>query len=288
MSIGQLKISVITPSYNQARFLEETICSVLEQRYPKLEYIIIDGGSNDGSLAIIERYAAALTHWVSEADNGQADAINKGFSRATGDVLCWLNSDDTYAPGVLREVAEYFDAHPDVDVVSGRCRLWYGDQRDRLMAPSPLRDYGDFLRIGSNWTKGRLIVQPEAFLRRSAFEATRGLREDLHYCLDSCLWMDMARVGCRFDSVDRHWANLRMHPGQKTADLSPAYAELAATAWQHLLQDWPRFGDNAREIADDIFGALMDVRGADRRAFERVRGSTSYRVGRWLTRCRFW
>ena len=112
-------VSIVTPSYNQAAFLEETIRSVLEQDYPRVEYIIIDGGSTDGSAEIIQRYADRLAYWVSERDRGQTDAINKGFARATGSILAWLNSDDTYQPGALREAVDYLLAHPDVGMVYG-------------------------------------------------------------------------------------------------------------------------------------------------------------------------
>src|SRR6266699_7076762 len=103
-----LKISVVTPSYNQAQYLETTLRSVLEQDYPHLEHIVIDGGSTDSSVAVLQRDSSRLAHWCSEKDRGQADANAKGFQRATGDILCWLNSDDVFLPGALRAVAEFF------------------------------------------------------------------------------------------------------------------------------------------------------------------------------------
>ena len=212
------RISIVTPSFNQGEYLAETIESILSQGYPQLEYIVIDGGSKDRSVDVLKRYAAHLTYWVSEPDRGQAHALNKGFARSTGDVLAWLNADDVYEPGFLREAAGLLCEQPQTDVLSGQCRLWYGDHRDRLMPPSPLRTYEDFLRVGTNWTSERLILQPESIFRRAAYEAAGGVPERWHYAMDVALWMRMARVGCSFASVPRHWANLRMHADQKTAD----------------------------------------------------------------------
>ncbi|MGQ0603596.1 MAG: glycosyltransferase family 2 protein, partial [Anaerolineales bacterium] len=115
------RLSIITPSFNQAQFLEATLRSVLDQHYPNLEYLVIDGGSTDDSVAIIQRYADRLAYWVSEKDRGQSDAINKGLARATGEIVAWLNSDDTYLPGALAAQAGYLCAHTDVEVVYGDC-----------------------------------------------------------------------------------------------------------------------------------------------------------------------
>lgn len=117
------KISIVTPSYNQAKFLERTILSVLNQNYPSLEYIIIDGGSTDGSIEIIKKYEKYLTFWVSEEDKGQSDAINKGFRKASGELVGWQNSDDVYLPGSFFKVAEKFEEHPNPDVVFGNVYL---------------------------------------------------------------------------------------------------------------------------------------------------------------------
>jgi glycosyltransferase involved in cell wall biosynthesis len=281
------RISVVTPSYNQGQYIEETIRSVLLQGYSGLEYIVIDGGSTDETINIIRRYEKWLTHWVSEPDEGQARALNKGFARANGEILAWLNSDDVYEAGVFVQVAELLQQQPDIDVLSGRCRLWYGDCRDRMIEPSPLRTLKDFLMINSNWMSGRLIVQPEVFFRRSAFETVHGVRDQLHYSFDACLWMDMAKSGCKFASVDRHWANLRMHEGQKTHDLTSAYIELARTARDHLHETWSKL-ENPVIVANDIFLGLERVLDKERELSRGLLESTSYRMGRVLTKMKFW
>jgi|SRR5579862_1667683 len=281
------KISIVTPSYNQGRFIERTITSVIEQNYPNLEYIVMDGGSTDGTVDLLRKYQRHLDFWTSAPDAGQADAISQGFARASGDILAWLNSDDFYESGVLQQVAELFGQWPDVDVISGRCRLWYGDQRDRMMGPSPLRSFEDFLKIKSNLLSGRSIIQPEAFFRRRAFDKAGGLHRELHYCFDQCLWMDMAKSGCKFESVDRHWANLRMHESQKTWDQFGGSVELARVAWNQLRENWGRLA-NPVEIADDIFSVLEQLAVREQKVSASLRDSTSYRLGRMLTKRKFW
>jgi glycosyltransferase involved in cell wall biosynthesis len=287
MSASLAKITVVTPSFNQGRFIEQTITSVLDQKYPNLEYIVMDGGSTDGTVAILRKYERHFHFWTSAPDNGQADAINKGFARAGGEILAWLNSDDVYEPGVLAEAADLFGKRPEIDVISGRCRLWYGDGRDRLMEPSPLRSLDDFLKINTNWRNRRLIIQPEALFRRRAFEKVGKLREDLHYCFDQCLWMDMAKSGSTFASVNRHWANLRMHEGQKTWNITGAFAELARVAWDHVRESRERLADPLA-VTDDIFCALEGLLEQERRIAKNLSESTSYRLGRFFTKWKFW
>lgn len=282
------KITIVTPSFNHGRFIEETIQSVIQQKYRCFEYLVIDGGSKDSTIDILRRYDQCIDFWVSEPDKGQAHAINKGFARAQGEILAWLNSDDTYESDVFGQVVELFDRHPDLDVISGQCRLWYGDRRDKLMDPSPLRKLEDFLKIGSGWMNDRLIVQPEAFFRRSALEKVGMLREDV-VCFDVCLWIEMARAGCLFHSVNQHWANLRMHAGQKTTDLNGVYGELVRAAWKYLLSEWERLGSSQTcDIADDLFMALSRVQEQDRLSLHSVNESTSYRLGRLVTRLKNW
>src|SRR5882724_9660763 len=129
------KISVVTPSFNRGRFLEETILSVLNQNYANLEYIIIDGGSNDETVEIIRRYEDRLAYWISEKDRGQAHAINKGLEKATGDIFAFINSDDLYLPGAFRAVAEYFREHPSCEWLCGETIL-FGPDRQTVLAPT--------------------------------------------------------------------------------------------------------------------------------------------------------
>src|SRR5512138_875393 len=139
-------VSIITPSFQQARFLEQTICSVLGQDYPELEYIVVDGGSSDGSRDIIQRYADHLAWWVSEPDRGQTDAINKGFARATGEILAWINSDDTYLPGAVSEAVEQLRAHPGAGLVYGDANLIDDDGEIIGRFPARQTDYHRLLR----------------------------------------------------------------------------------------------------------------------------------------------
>jgi len=284
------RVSIVTPSFNQAAFLEETIRSVLLQGYPELEYIIIDGGSTDNSAQIIRKYEKWLAYWVSEKDSGQHEAINKGFKRSTGEILAWLNSDDTYEPGAVGEAAVEMRAYPEADVISGQCRTNGYRHGDYMLQPSPLRTYADFLKVGSNWMSERLIVQPEAFFRKCAYEIAGGLPANRHV-LDAELWFKMARAGRKFHSVGRHWANIRIHEGKKTAVIEYAYAELCQVAWSYLMQDWGALGSDAKSIADDIFKAINMLRDKEVKKYAHIEGvmksilkSPSFRIGHFITR----
>jgi len=281
------RISIVTPSYNQGQFIEETIRSVLLQGYPNLQYIVMDGGSKDDTVDILRKYHHAIDFWTSEPDKGQAHAINKGFMRANGDILAWLNSDDVYEMGVLAQAAEFFQQQPGIDVVSGRCLLWHGDSRNRLIDPSPLRTLEDFLKIKTNWTSGRLIIQPETFFRSKAFEMAQGIREELIFCFDVCLWMDMAKMGCTFHSIDQHWANLRIHKSQKISDVTGTLHELVRLAWDKVHENWHKL-EEPLAITDEIFRVMEEMFTNERNVSITLRRSTSYRAGRLLTKMKVW
>ncbi|MFH1876126.1 MAG: glycosyltransferase family 2 protein, partial [Candidatus Omnitrophota bacterium] len=211
------RISIVTPSYNQGKFIEETIRSVLLQGYPDLEYIIIDGGSSDESVAIIKKYAPWLSYWISESDNGQAHAINKGFSRATGTTIGWLNSDDTYLSGVFRAIAEYFSVHHDRQVVFGDCHavdecgnvisVWKGHFSNRR----------DLIRW---WKRERVtgpiwILQPSVFFSRDARARTGFLDESLYYVLDYEFWIRLSGV-YKFFYIEHTLSTYRLHSTSKS------------------------------------------------------------------------
>jgi len=206
------KISIVTPSYNQGQFIEETIRSVLLQGYPNLEYIIIDGGSTDNALDIIRKYQAWLTYWVSEKDDGQTDAINKGFSRSTGDILAWVNSDDFYFPGALSYVGNFFarrkgahiltGAHTDIDA-EGKVLgyLW------------PVRT--SFYRL---LCFGMHFGQPASFWSRKAYEKAGGMDTSIDFCMDYDLLLRMTRH-YHSHSTKIPLAYFRVHKDTKTSNL---------------------------------------------------------------------
>ncbi|MBE0409924.1 MAG: glycosyltransferase [Anaerolineales bacterium] len=202
-------VSVITPSFNQARFLEETIKSVLVQDYPRIEYIIVDGGSTDGSLEIIKGYAEHLAWWVSEPDRGQTDAINKGFARARGDVLAWLNSDDTYLPGAISEAVAFLSANPEAGMVYGDANLI--DEDGRLIGKFPARqtDYKHLMRGHVH------IPQQASFFRSELWRQVGPLDPTFFFAMDYDLWVRLAKIAplCYHP---RLWANFRLHGGAKS------------------------------------------------------------------------
>lgn len=202
-------VSIITPSFNQAPFLEATIRSVLEQDYPELEYLIVDGGSTDGSVEIIQRYAERLAWWVSEKDQGQTDAINKGFARANGEVLAWLNSDDTYQPGAIREAAEFLTAHPDVGLVYGDAN--FIDQDGQVIGRFPAAQT-DHRRLRQGYVH---IPQQSAFFRASLWRQVGPLDPSFYFAMDYDLWVRLSKVG-RLVYHPRLWANFRLHSSGKT------------------------------------------------------------------------
>lgn len=200
-------VSIITPSFNQAAFLQQTLNSVLQQDHHDLEYLVVDGGSRDGSVDIIRQSASRLAWWVSEPDSGQADAINKALAHARGEVVAWLNSDDYYLPGTVRAAARVFQVHPDAVLVYGN--MLAVDEANRITNKLVYQQVSleDLMCF-------RIIGQPAAFIRRSALEAVGGLDTSLHMLLDHQLWIRLATVG-RMIYVGETWAAARYHPRAK-------------------------------------------------------------------------
>jgi len=205
------KITVVTPSYNQGAFLEGTIRSVLDQGYPSLEYSIIDGGSTDDSVSIIKRYENRLAYWESEKDRGQGHAINKGFSRATGDILGWLNSDDVLEPGALHTVAEQAARFPGAGAFVGHGRIIdVAGEQIYYKEPAELTFEG-FCR----WMDGGDFMQPSCFFRRSTWEAAGPLDESIHIALDVDLWLRMVKK-VDFRRIDELLSTSLSHENAKT------------------------------------------------------------------------
>jgi glycosyltransferase involved in cell wall biosynthesis len=206
MSRGPL-VSIVTPSYNQGRYIEETIQSVLNQDYPNLEYLVVDGGSSDNTLDILKKYEGRLT-WISERDRGQADAINKGFHMAKGEILAWLNSDDTYLPGAVHKSVRYLEAHPEVGMLYGKG--YYIDEDGEFIERYYTEPF-DYRRL----SEVCFICQPTVFLRAEVVRAVGPLDISLDYCLDYEYWMRIAKR-FRIGYLEAYLANYRLHIDTKT------------------------------------------------------------------------
>lgn len=204
-------ISVVTPNYNQGRFLEKCILSVLNQQYPNLEYIIIDGGSTDESLQIIKKYERFLAYWISQKDEGQSDAINKGLAKATGDIFNWLNADDYLEPGALLKVAAAYRRYPDAVAWVGACNRLYEDgSLMTIVFPNGL----NLEHIANNWN-ARPFYQPACFMSTRAVRDLGGLRKDLHYVMDYYLYVHLLARG-RFVTGDGIWVTAVAQSDAKT------------------------------------------------------------------------
>lgn len=202
-------VSIVTPSLNQGRFLEATIQSVLSQKYPRLEYLVVDGGSDDNSPDLIKKYESKLAWWVSEKDRGQTDAINKGFARAKGDILAWLNSDDTYQPEAIASAVAYLQEHPEVGLVYGDAN--YIDEQGRVIGRFPAAQT-DLRRLRQGYVH---IPQQAAFLRGGLWREVGPLDPSFYFAMDYDLWVRLA-ARSRLQYLPRAWANFRLHSAGKT------------------------------------------------------------------------
>ena len=203
-------VSIVTPSFNQAPYLEATIRSVLEQDYPRIEYIIVDGGSADGSVGIIKKYAHKLAWWVSEVDKGQTDAINKGFGRARGQIFAWLNSDDTYEPGAVSAAVKCLQDHPEVGLVYADCNFINGQGRVIGKFGAAQTDYR---RLRQGYIH---IPQQTMFFRAGLWHAVGPLDPSFYFAMDYDLWVRIAARAPVQYLEGQTWANFRIHTVGKT------------------------------------------------------------------------
>jgi len=248
------KISVVTPSYNQGQFIEETIRSVLLQRYPKLEYIVMDGGSDDETVEIIEKYNPWIDNWVSEPDEGQADAVNKGFNRASGEIYAWLNSDDYYASEALSLMAEKFGEYSNaVGAVVG---IGHKVNESGEIVSTP--GNSDLTREDFfNWLSGGSFMQPACFFRRTAWEDCGPLRADLRYAMDVDFFLRMSRQ-YRFEGIEETISYAHKHPDAKTTgERSHWRAEVIFQLYEHggkeaAIREVQELGERLRETRNQI------------------------------------
>ena len=231
-------VSIVTPSYNQARFLEKTMRSVLEQDYPNIEYLVVDGASTDGSVDLIKKYAGRLTWWVSEKDNGQAEAINKGLSRVKGEIVAWINSDDYYMPGAIAGAVNALSENPAVGMVFGNVRVV--DENEKVLNNLA---YGDW--NVTDLMAFRIIGQPAVFMRREVLEKAGTLDLSYHLLLDHQLWIRLALAG-GMKYVPVLWASAHYHEDCKNLAQAAGFGREAQriVAW---MQQEPRFSTLFRQ-----------------------------------------
>ncbi len=219
------RVSIVTPSFNQARYIESTIRSVLEQDYLDIEYFVMDGGSKDGTVEILEKYSAPspirkeagnegngrfISAWVSEKDLGQTDAINKGFARATGDILAWINSDDTYNPGTVSAAVKYLAGHPEIGMVYADTH--FIDDNGRIIGKFPAAQT-DLARLRRGYVH---IPQQATFFRASLWKQIGPLDHSFYFAMDYDLWTRLAALAPFTYLPGPVWANFRLHSAGKT------------------------------------------------------------------------
>jgi glycosyltransferase involved in cell wall biosynthesis len=220
-------VSIVTPSLNQAGFIGDTIASVLGQEYPRIEYLVADGGSRDGTVDLL-RGCGSRVRWLSEPDAGQSAAVNRAWSMTGGPIVGWINADDTFEPGAVGRAVAFLQAHPEIDVVYGRCD--YVDRAGRTIAPFPTGPF-DYLRLVRSAVN--VVPQPATFLRRRVLETTGLLDESLHYVMDLDLWL-RAGLRHRFGFLGAKLANLRLHGAAKSVAQYDAFPREVLRVYRKL------------------------------------------------------
>ncbi len=230
------RITIVTPSFNQGSYLEATIRSVLDQGYPNLEYIVIDGGSTDGSVDILRRYADQLTYWVSEKDRGQADAINKGMARATGELRAYLNSDDIYLAGALEQVARAYRENPRGDLFHGVCRVIDEQGQPIGRRQGSITRFDELVDVWGVWWKERNFVQPEVFWTKRIADKVGPFRTELFMVMDYEYWTRVLRAGGRVIAIAEELAAFRITSTQKSNQQERSATEMLGVV-EELLWD---------------------------------------------------
>lgn len=240
----------MTPSFNQGHFLEETICSVLDQGYPNLEYIIIDGGSTDNSVEVIRKYQKHLSYWISEADQGQSDAINKGLAYCTGEVFNWLNSDDLLMPDSLRIISEYFESDEKLQVLSGK-ELHFGDGAEKLKYGTKI-----YPSLEQNIFHS-VFYQPSTFWRTSIVKELE-IHQSLHYLMDTYLWvLYLLKFGPdHVLKIDDTLAKFRFHNNSKSVDQAGLFAKdrwsIRVALIERLTDLSPAYSSLGRKVSSGV------------------------------------
>ncbi len=251
---GWPKISIVTISYNQGFYIKSCLDSILDQGYPNLEYIVIDGGSTDGTKEILEQYGDQLSVLIIEPDQGQSDALNKGFQLATGEVMNWICSDDCLEPGSLFRIGRAF-AENEVDLVAGGCRVIdtsgrrLYDHHNGLPFNRPVDlSFGDLLSFLGVWQRGMFFFQPEVFFSRKIWEASGGyIKEHLYFAMDYDLFLRMAMAGAKILHIPYYVGVSRKHKDQKTQHENMLYLPTIRA----LLEEYRRLIDKAMELLSD-------------------------------------
>lgn len=243
---GTKRVSIITPSYNQGNYIERTILSVLSQDYQNIEYIIIDGGSNDGTIEIIQKYDNKITYWVSEKDNGQADAINKGLLKATGEFICWVNSDDLIYPDFISSRLKQFQRHPDIDMI-------YGDVDQ---GPDPDNSW---LRKGKQTsflsmlkTLNVPIPQQSAIWRRKVLDKTGFLDPQWHVLLDRDYFIRITR-NHKVKYIPGSLAFFRVHQDSKSINEAIKWALELPAFYSSLIDEWDDYKKHRHQVMANCY-----------------------------------
>jgi GT2 family glycosyltransferase len=256
------RISVVTPSFNQIHYLEETIRSVLLQGYPDIELLVIDGGSTDGSVELIRRYERWISYWVSEKDRGQSHALNKGFARASGGWVGWQNSDDYYGPDCFAVAASASGAHPDAAVLYGQLR--FVDADGRVVVENRAREFR--LEDGIPWFG---LANQCLFFRRDIFDANLFVDESFHYCMDAEFYWRLIFHGYKFQYTPEMSGSFRLHSEAKTAKVQDVNFHEANEIFRRIFA-WDKLPDATRDVAVERYRIFLCT-AFDARRFETFR-----------------